>query len=43
MDVEGEGKGETNRESSTDTYTLSYVKQLMGSCSVTQGAQLGAL
>ena len=43
MDAEGEGKGETNWKHSIDTHTLSYVKQLMGSCSITQGAQLGAL
>ena len=36
----GEGEGGTTRESSTDTYTLLYVKQItVGICCMMQGAQ----
>ena len=38
----GEGEGGTNGESGTDIYTLSN-RQLVGSCSIAKGAQLGAL
>ena len=39
----GEGEGGTNWESSIDIYTLSSVKQWVGSCYITQGACPGTL
>ena len=42
VDTVGKGEGGMNLESSIDIYTLSRVKQLIGSCYITQGAQLGA-
>ena len=42
-DTEGQGEEGTHSESSTDIYTLPRVKQAMGSCRITQGAELGAL
>ena len=38
-----EEEGEVNWESSIDRYTLPCVKQIVGSCYITQEAQLGAL
>ena len=46
IDVEnGHGLGEsgTNWEVRTDMHTLLCIKQLVGSCRIVQGAQLGAL
>ena len=44
VDTRGDGEGETNWESSTDIYTLPYVKWIAGgTCCIAQGAQLGAL
>ena len=43
MDTVGEGEVGTNGESSTEIYTSPSIKQLEGSCCVTQGAQPGAL
>ena len=43
VDTVGEGEGGTKWESSIDIYTLLYGKQLVGSCYITQGAQLGNL
>ena len=40
MDAVGEGKSEINRQSSIETYTLPYVKQIAnGELLDTQGAQ----
>ena len=43
MDTVGEEEGGTNSESSAEIYTFPYVKQLMGSFCITQGAQSDAL
>ena len=43
VDTVGEGEGGTNWESSIDIYTLSSVKQWVGSCYITQGACPGTL
>ena len=43
MDTVGEEEGGTNSESSAEIYTFPYVKQLMGSFFITQGAQSDAL
>ena len=44
VDTEWEGEGGTNEESSINICTLSHIKyMLVGSCCVTQGAQLCAL
>ena len=43
VDTVGEGEGETNGDSNIDIDTLSCVKQLVGGCYITQGAQPGAL
>ena len=44
VDTVGEGEGGMNWESSIETYTLLYVKQIaIWSCSITQVAQLSAL
>ena len=39
----GKGECEANWETGFDIYTLSYVKQIVRSCCITQGTQLGAL
>ena len=39
IDTVGEGEGGTNSEIGTEAYTLPYVKQLLGSCCITQEAQ----
>ena len=38
VDTVGEEEGRMNGESSIDIYTLPYVKQLVGSCYIIQGA-----
>ena len=38
-----EGEGGLSGESSTEAYTLTYVKQPMGICWMTQGTQTGLL
>ena len=43
MDTVGEGMGGMNWESSIETYTLPYVKQPVGICSLVQGVQSHAL
>ena len=44
MDTAREGEGGTKQESSMETYTLAYVKQMpVGMCSMTRGAQARAL
>ena len=42
-DTEQEGEGGTSGESSMETRTSPHVKQLVGSCCITRGAQPGAL
>ena len=42
MDTEREGKGGTDGETSTDIHTPPRVKETVGSCCITQGAQPGA-
>ena len=44
VDTVEKGEREMNWESSTDIYTLPYVKWIAGgTCCIAQGAQLGAL
>ena len=43
VDTVREGENGMNEENNINIYTLSCIKQLMRSCSVTQGAQPGVL
>ena len=43
MDTVGQEEGGTKSENSAEIYTFPYVKQLMGSFCITQGAQSDAL